>query len=340
MKKRFLSILLALCLVLTVLPLTASAADLTTLYIGSNAAVTLPSTDGYYTYGTNSGGAGTASNQETLPADGWTWAVQYNAGALTKYTLTLNNAVITTNYSTTRNLMAAIYAEGDLNVVLLGVNTVTGLDDPIIGGGSSGSSSSGVYVLGSLTIGGSGYLTASAGKAAFAMSGGVFATENITITDATITAIGGYGGSSFGLRTNSNSGDSIAISGGTVTAIGSDGDSSSYGIRTTSISITGGIVTAYGDAALQEFFVEDWVIALLSLMKESGTCDIIFPSISLTAQKRAFGISITAFAFLPAPRYLRISLRTSIRLHHTTAQLLWSGWNSANLPTVTATCII
>ncbi|PKM71887.1 MAG: hypothetical protein CVU91_12105 [Firmicutes bacterium HGW-Firmicutes-16] len=243
MKKRLLSILLTFCLALTLLPVAASAADLTTLYIGNGTAVTLPTTHGYYTYGTNSGGAGTASNQETLPADGWTWAVQYNSGALVKYTLTLNNAAITTNYSTSSSLMAAIYADGDLDVVLLGVNTVTGLD----GTNSSSSHSFGVYVSGSLTVGGSGYLTASAGKAPFAMSGGIFARNSITISGGTITAIGGYGTRSFGLGTIYNGGDSIAISGGTVTAIGSKvGDSSSYGIWTDTVSITGGIVTATG----------------------------------------------------------------------------------------------
>lgn len=108
MSKKLISMFLALCFVLTLLPVTAAAADLTTLYIGSYEAVTLPTTDGYYIYGTNSGGAGTASNQETLPADGWTWAVQYNAGALVKHTLTLNNAAITTNYSAPGSLMAAI----------------------------------------------------------------------------------------------------------------------------------------------------------------------------------------------------------------------------------------
>lgn len=243
MKKKILNIVLALCMVLTLLPITASAADLTTLYIGSGAAVTLPTTDGYYTFGTNSGGAGTASNQASLPADGWTWAVQYNDGALVKYTLTLNNAAITTNYSTSSSLMAAIYAAGDLDVVLLGVNTVTGLD----GTNSYSSGSFGVYVSGSLTVGGSGYLTASAGKAPFAMSGGIFARNSITISGGTITAIGGYGTRSFGLGTIYNGGDSIAISGGTVTAIGSKvGDSSSYGIWTDTVSITGGIVTATG----------------------------------------------------------------------------------------------
>ncbi|MEM5766725.1 MAG: S-layer homology domain-containing protein, partial [Bacillota bacterium] len=221
----------------------ASAADLTNLYIGSGAAVSLPTTDGYYTFGTNSGGAGTASNQASLPADGWTWAVQYNAWASVKYTLTLNNAAITTNYCAPGSLMAAIHADGDLDVVLLGVNTVTGLD----GTNSYSSGSFGVYVSGSLTVGGSGSLTANAGKAPFAMSGGIFATNSITISGGTITAIGGYGARSFGLGTIYNGGDSIAISGGTVTAIGSEtGGSSSCGIWTYTVSITGGIVTTTG----------------------------------------------------------------------------------------------
>ena len=243
MKKRLLSILLTVCLALTLLPVAASAADLTTLYLGSGTAVALPTTDGYYTFGTNSGGAGTASNQETLPADGWTWAVQYNEGASVKYTLALNNAAISTNYSAPGSLMAAIHADGDLDVVLLGVNTVTGLD----GTNEFSSGSFGVYVSGSLTVGGSGSFTAIAGKAPFAMSGGVFATNSITISSGTITAIGGYGNRSFGLGTIFNGGDSIAISGGTITAIGSKAvETKSYGIRTCTVSITGGIVTAAG----------------------------------------------------------------------------------------------
>lgn len=65
MKKRILSLALTICMVLTLMPTIALAADMTELYIGSTTAVILPD-NGKYTYGDATGGAGAAA--DTLAA--------------------------------------------------------------------------------------------------------------------------------------------------------------------------------------------------------------------------------------------------------------------------------
>lgn len=102
MKKRMLSVLLCLCMVCPLLPVTALAAGnggdqvqngISLRYDGDSVlTVDMPSSAGKYTYGTASGNTATqsVSNTDTLPDSDWNWAVQKHVpdanGSGTSYT--------------------------------------------------------------------------------------------------------------------------------------------------------------------------------------------------------------------------------------------------------------
>ena len=107
---------------------------------------------------------------------------------------------------------------------------------------------------GSLTIQGTGTLTARGGDGAAGIGGGNGATgSNITIDGGTVTATGGNGAAGIGSGYSRGASD-IKINGGTVTAIGGGGPEGGAGIGSgalgfaSSIKINGGTVTATGGA--------------------------------------------------------------------------------------------
>ena len=224
MKHKILSLLLALCMALSLMPATVFVADATSydVWVGGTQV--------------------TAENADDVLDDG---TVSYDP---TASTMTLNGADITgavtsSNVSLYGNY--GILAKNNLTIQLLGDNSVT-----------AGEASSGSYGItaydGKLTICGSGTLTAKGGTASSegTTSWGIGASE-IVISSGRITAVGGAGrNSSFGLYAWTNG---ITIKGGSVTAIGGtcDGNNfNSYGIYhgagAQKIDITGGSGTASG----------------------------------------------------------------------------------------------
>ena len=109
MKKRILSHVLTLCLMLALMPTIALADDLTELYIGSNTAVTLPD-NGKYTYGDNAGGAGIPANTLAEIPENATWYLYRNDSASPKYTLTLNGVSIPATANWTSSLDVNIFS--------------------------------------------------------------------------------------------------------------------------------------------------------------------------------------------------------------------------------------
>ena len=227
MKKRLLSILLSLCMLLSLLPAVSpmvSAAASTAVYVGGENVV-----DGGYWVSDGAGG---------ITADGASesnYTVNYEPST---HTLTLNGATITKCFEWSGSYAAAIYANGDLNLKLLGNNNVIGQDFMY---------SFGVFQdYGMLTISGSGSLNATGGTAqslSYGIKGDTIAiydttivadgdTSNqhsfgigayglITITDSTVDATGGLieGEQKYAGSTGISSNNKIKISGGCVTAI-------------------------------------------------------------------------------------------------------------------------
>ena len=129
-------------------------------------------------------------------------------------TVTLSGATID-GKAESDDAWAGITCEGDATILLTGANTVTNFDSwyPAIF----------VPEGKTLTIGGSGSLTASntcygaTGSGAAIGGGNIIACGNIAITGGTITANGGYSSAAIGGGYDASCG-SITISGGTVTA--------------------------------------------------------------------------------------------------------------------------
>ena len=133
MKKRFFAIFLAVCLVATLLPAGALAADGTqTIHVGGEELSGSAQTPAYAT--TDSEGKVAAGGSED------SYNVKWNGE-----TLTLNNATIKGNSG-----KGIVYRDGDLTIWLEGTNKIG--EEDIYSAGS------GIYVKGSLTVEGGGTL--------------------------------------------------------------------------------------------------------------------------------------------------------------------------------------
>ena len=248
MKKRLTAILLSLCLVLTLLPVAAFAADGDTVYVGGIALTGSADATAYAL--TDDTGAVTTAGAS---------ADNYNI-AWDGSTLTLNNATVTQGAHEFENgAAAAIYFETDLTIELVGTNTVIGPNgDDANGNGAS----FGIFVSGNLTASGDGALDISGGTVEAsenAKSMGVYA-HRVTVSAGTVTAKGGaaavtgeYGGAySGGIYTYDGviiEGGTVTAAGGEATATGEEGYAFSSGIKSDFITVTGGTVTATGGAA-------------------------------------------------------------------------------------------
>ena len=191
-------------------------------------------------------------------------------------TLTLNNATIT--QGALGGAAIWYYRDSDLNIALVGANTVTGPS------GSGSGASYGIFAwdpneLIDLTISGDGSLTVTGGGTVSESYG--ICTDNLIVQSGTgtVNATGGDGAEdSYGIyaydvtisggdvtatggTVNATSEDGaedsfgiyaandFTISGGAVTATGGDSEEDSYGIYADYVTITGGTVTAEGGTA-------------------------------------------------------------------------------------------
>ena len=153
-------------------------------------------------------------------------------------TLTLNNATITKG--ALGGAAIWYYQDSDLNIALVGTNTVTGPS------GSGSGASYGILAwdpneLIDLTISGDGSLTVT-GEDGEEDSYGIYAYD-VTISGGDVTATGGDSEEdSYGIYADNN----LTISGGAVNATGGDSEEDSYGISAYDVTISGGDVTATG----------------------------------------------------------------------------------------------
>ena len=217
MKKRLVSLLMALALCLSLLPVTALAATPNgqVIYVG-NVNVT---SGGYWTTGND--GTVTAFTGEGTPADNF---IHYDA---TNNVLTLHNAVIKKGLDYSESIQGGTYIPGsaigvfhqngaaELTIQLEGTNTIAEV-------------SNGIYVLApsnstgdaSLTITGSGSLDASGSQTGIQVqSNGGNAT--LSIENAKVTATASSYGNGVSVQSKNDSSVSLTVDGGSLTATGS-----------------------------------------------------------------------------------------------------------------------
>jgi len=149
----------------------------------------------------------TAQNGETLTG---TLASNVQISIADGATVILHNVSINGSGTWTSGNYAGITCEGDATIILSGTNTVKGFE----------SHYPGIYVPENktVTIQGTGSLTASSNGWAAGIGGGSGACGNITITGGNITATGGNGRAGIGGGTEACG--NITITGGTITATG------------------------------------------------------------------------------------------------------------------------
>ena len=217
MKKRLVSLLMALALCLSLLPATALAAapNGQVIYVG-NVNVT---SGGYWTTGID--GTVTAFTGEGTPADNF---IHYDA---TNNVLTLHNAVIKKGLDYSESIQGGTYIPGsaigvfhqngaaELTIQLEGTNTIAEV-------------SNGIYVLApsnstgdaSLTITGSGSLDTSGIQTGIRVqSNGGNAT--LSIENAKVTATASSSGDGVSVQSKNDSSVSLTVDGGSLTATGS-----------------------------------------------------------------------------------------------------------------------
>mgnify|MGYP000812167225 CR=1 FL=1 len=159
-----------------------------------------------------------------------------------KATLTLDGVYINVSDKAVSPLEIAEDSTGAVRVVLKGSNALTA------GEKAAGIQKNGT-ADGTLTISGSGTLTAQGGEYGAGIGSGYEkAGSNITISGGTIIAKGGYNGAGIGGGKN-GAGSNISISGETITATGGENAAGigggDYGVGS-NITISGGTVTATG----------------------------------------------------------------------------------------------
>ena len=261
MKKRILSICLALALCLGMLPATALAAPTDPGGGAGEAEVQV------YVGNTNviNGGTWTTSDGGLQPCTGGgdDWNVKYESTGNNAGTLTLRGAYITQTSIWDGQMAVGIDARGvDLKIVLEGDNHVlpsgTSPDIRAVSVAPAAIIGSATFIGGSLTISGPGSLTVKAGAATtnkygYSFSYGIYVDQDLTVQSGTITATGGTASNSYGIYISEND-SMLTVIDGTVTATGGaitvedNINVYSRGIRG-NVTVEDGMVTANGGSA-------------------------------------------------------------------------------------------
>lgn len=272
--RRLLCLLLSLCMVLSLMPMTALAAP-------DDAGVPFTITKGEIAATENQDYSWDSdTNVLTITASGLTVSnldpsAQVNAaiGVDTSVTSLTLNGVNINGATGDVDYGAAIFA-ADFSPVGVTTNlTITLEGDNTVAFSGSEPLGCGIFVQGELTINGSGDLNATSngastsygiyvlnGELAINTSGTITATGNdagiygyngVTINGGTVKATGGSASTSYGIRGDFSN---LSINGGNVTAIGGDAGSKSYGIYAGNVVITDSNVTATGGDAKDESY--------------------------------------------------------------------------------------
>ncbi|MET0016562.1 S-layer homology domain-containing protein [Oscillibacter sp.] len=332
MKKRFLSILLSVCMVLTMLPTVAFAADDYGICVGTTKV--------------------TSDNANNVLGNG---TVTYDAGT---NTLTLIGATITsvtqpgsgTEQSGNASITGGIFKNsGDLNIVLHGTNTI-GLST------NSSFGVAGIYTGGQLSIKGTSTSTDSLSVVStFTTQGeamGIRGNTGVTIDGCTVTAtagsstgnnhntvgiyvgngslsiknaiVTGTGGSSdresYGIGVDSGS---LSIENSTVTANGGEGTEGSYGMSTatTTIAISSSTVTATGNTNALYFGGAPTATGLTATASTNRSGD---SATAVTLDSSVYGLSNTYKYVQIAPANVASQARWGVAGSGDTAPTAWT----------------
>ena len=266
MGKKVFSLCMALALCLSLLPATALAADGVTVTYGTIevGGIALTNTqDNPVVYATTNADTGAVT---TEGADENNYNIMWDGE-----TLTLRNAAIKQAGVHNNESIAIYLASGNMNLVLVGKNTVEAPDSESV-------SSCGIHVGGNLTIRGqdNGSLSVSGGDSGRS-SYGIHAFDTITINSGSVNATSGEAqGDSCGIFAedeNYRYQNSITINGGTVIATAGDAVGTGWyscGIRVEGpITITGGTVNAMGKTSTKN--VSCGIYAVQSVNISGGT---------------------------------------------------------------------
>ena len=235
MGKKLFSLCMAMALCLALLPATALAAETNTVYVGG---VALAGSSDSIVYAT------TNENGEVITEGATTdnYNIKWDGA-----TLTLRNAAIKQAGVHNNESIAVYLASGNMNLVLVGKNTVDAPD-------SESASSCGIHVGGSLTISGEdgASLTVFGGDTTNGNSCGIYANGTITMESGTVNATGeSASGDSYGIYPT----QSFTVNGGTVTAESGKAGGNSIGVYTSgSVTIEDGTVTATSGEAKGDSF--------------------------------------------------------------------------------------
>ncbi|MFR8430639.1 S-layer homology domain-containing protein [Evtepia sp.] len=242
MRKKIVSLCMALVLCLGLLPATALAAapENQVIYVGGEEVTS----GGYWT--TDSDGSVTAYTGESTPTDNY---IHYDADT---NTLTLHNATIKKGLDYSEGIQGGTYIPGSA-IGVLNLNGDAELTITLAGTNTIEDVSTGIFVLAhssytgdaSLTITGSGSLTASGNiNGINVQSNSGDATLTIQSADVTLTSNSGNGVTVQAGSTNSSGEHTITLSveGGSLTASGSTGISfdsaSSYTVSATNLTVS------------------------------------------------------------------------------------------------------
>lgn len=215
MRKRVFAVILTMALALTLLPVAANAAGVTEVYVGNiKLDASTPSTTAY---------GGTAS---------------FDAATST---LTLSGVTVpkTASHQIDSSAFASIFADGDLNLVLIGTNSVTGPDNV--------SNAYGMHINGNLKVSGGGSLTANGGSAE--QTYGVFVRKDVNLSSGTLRGIaGGKTSTNFTSSAGVSVVEFLNVSGGSIIGESTPGaNMSSHGvIAVGGISLSNGSITGKG----------------------------------------------------------------------------------------------
>lgn len=242
MNKRLLSMLLSLCMVVTMLPVTAMGEEVDTTIAGSGEIISFAPISPLAgdTYNIWVGGVQVIDvNKDNINGTGISGNISYDPATST---LTLDGATITTVYEKTEinngyenKYQYGIYSDiTDLKIVVKGNNTINCPD-------ANSKYSYGIFNTGSLEISGTGSLYANSGKGN--VSYGIYSNGELTIKSGTITGISNAKYTSLGIF-----GNKINIFGGDVTANSTEG--SATAMVANSFNITGGKITVTGRIGL------------------------------------------------------------------------------------------
>ena len=250
MRKKIVSLCMALVLCLGLLPVTALAVgEPATLYVGNKQVISSTETT-YWT--TDASGTLTQSNEKG------TWNVKYDPGTAT---LTLNEAKISGSYNEYNNpFTAGIYAKGSSNqsvaltIELIGTNTITGCYGIYLDGhqGNTICTNASVLIKNGNDSGESGSLTVNgtSNHGIYIISGTGNASLTIENASVVANATSSYGGSGVCVQSGASSKDSpklsLAVNGGSLTASsGTDRDGIEFYVgaleatsATTSLTVT------------------------------------------------------------------------------------------------------